>query len=276
MPKKLLTDSNNISSLKQSMRTDLRSPTVSQISRGSWIRQLRILSLLVLDIALLIAARWFAESCGTDWNPLWNTQDNHSFLITLVALQVSLTAASGLYKAGDARRNYLAIFKSLTIANILTLLIAFLYIPDALFSRSTFLLSWLLSIIFVCLGRVLIDVSARVIRHRGAIRHPVFAFCHPDDAESIASLLNQEDYYRFAGWGNIDQLKSGDPANILNQISQMGVSEVYVCSRSPIQNPMYLYWLMRNSGITLYFLSIGLEPLFRKSEFSTVGGVPCI
>jgi exopolysaccharide biosynthesis polyprenyl glycosylphosphotransferase len=39
---------------------------------------------------------------------------------------------------------------------------------------------------------------------------------------------------------------------------------------------MYLYWVLRNAGITLYFLSIGLEPLFRESEFSTVGGVPCI
>lgn len=257
-------------------KQDLRSPLTTRLSRGSSIRYLRVISLFLLDVLLLVAARWIAEIYGTPWSPFWNVQDNESLLILTVAIETGFLASRGLYKSGKRRRDYIGIIKSLSLANILILLIAFLYLPKGLFSRSTFLLSWILSIGFMCLGRAVADAAAKTIRHRGAIRHPVFAFCHLDDAEQVAALLEQEDYYRFAGWTDIELLEAEDLNIILGQLTQMGISEVYVCSRTAVRNPMYLYWVLRNAGITLYFLSIGLEPLFRESEFSTVGGVPCI
>lgn len=255
---------------------DLRSSRINKLSRGSSIRYLRVTYLFCLDIFLLTAARWLAELYGTDWSPQWNIQSNESLLPAIVALEVGLLASKGLYKSGSRRRDYLGITQALTIANILILLIAFLYLPQDLFSRSTFLLSWLLSIIFVCLGRFATNVMTKQIRHRGAIRHPVFAFCHPDDAKQVTSLLGLEDYYRIIGWSDIELLDAGNLDITLKELSQSGVSEVFVCSRTPIKNPMFLYWLLRNAGITLYILSIELEPLFRESDFSTVGGVPCI
>lgn len=255
---------------------DLRSPHHNQLSRGSFIRYFRIAFLLGLDIVLLIAARWLAERYGTDWSPQWNIRSNETLLPALVAIETGFLAARGLYKSGNRRRDYTGVIKALTLANILILLIAYLHLPEELISRSTFLLSWVLSILFVCLGRAVANITIHQLRQRGAIRHPVFAFCHPDDVEHVASLLKQEDYYQFAGWADISLLDTDDLNSSLGELAQTGIAEVYICSRTPIKNPMFLYWTLRNAGITLYFLSIGLEPLFRESEFSTVGGVPCI
>lgn len=257
-------------------RKDLRSPANTRLSRGSSIRYSRTFALVLLDSVLLILARRLAEIYGTVWNPLWNTQQNTSLIIFVVALELGLLAARGLYKAGNHRRDYIGIIKALTLGNFLILLTAFLYYPEQLISRSTFILSWLLSILFVCIGRAVTDYVIKQARCRGIVRHSVFAFCHPEDAEKIATLLEQEDYYQFAGWEDVSSIGDANLAATLSQISSMGISEVFVCPRSPIQNPMYLYWMLRNAGITLHFLPIGLDPLFRESEFSTIGGVPCI
>lgn len=257
-------------------RSDLRAPLVTQLSRGSLVRYARVLALIPLDCGLLVLARRLAEAYGTDWSPVWDIRENESLLILIVALEFGLLFSQNLYKAGNRRRDYWGIVKALTLANFLILLAAFLYQPEQLISRSTFILSWLLSILFVSTGRFVADIVIRRVRIRGAMQHPVFAFCHPDDAEKVGSLLDQEDYYRFAGWEDIRLLEGDSLASTLNQIGGMGISEVFICSRLPIQNPMFLYWMLRNAGITLYFLSIDLEPLFRESEFSTVGGVPCI
>lgn len=257
-------------------KADLRSPHTTRLSRGSLIRYARVVTLVLLDCMLLILARQLAEAYGTSWNPLWNVTDNTSLLIPLVTIEIGLLFARNLYKSGNRRRDYWGIAKALTLANFLILLTAFLYQPEQLISRSTFILSWIFSILFVCVGRFAADVVIQRVRHRGIIRHPVFVFCHPGDVEKVATLLNQEDYYRFAGWEDIGLLEGDSLAPALHQINSMGISEVFICSRSPIRNPMFLYWMLRNAGITLYFLSIGLEPLFRESEFSTVGGVPCI
>lgn len=259
----------------EARKQDLRSPGIARLSRGISTRYLRVLTLAALDTTLLIAARWMAEIYGTNWGQLWSIHENSSLIILILTIEVGLLATRGLYKAGSHRRDYFGIFKSLTLANFLLLLIAFLHYPEELVSRSTFLLSWLFSVTFVCAGRLFANHMVKFARTQGAIRYPVFAFCKPEDAEKVSFLLQQEDFYRFAGWADVELLKQGNLKPLLKQLDHLGVSGVYVCTQS-LQNPMLLYWTFRNAGITLYILSIGLEPLFREPEFSTVGGVPCI
>lgn len=255
---------------------DLRSPGIARLSRGISTRYLRVLTLVSLDITLLIAARWLAEVYGTNWSELWNIQENSSLIVLILTIEVGFLVTRGLYKAGSCRRDYIAIVKSLTLANILLLLVAFLHFPEELVSRSTFLLSWLLSIIFVCAGRFVLNSVLKVVRIRGGIRYPVFAFCHPEDAEKVSGLLGREDFCRLTGWADIELLQPAHMKTTLKQLDQLGISGVYVCPQTPLKNPMLLYWNLRNAGITLYILSLGLDPLFRESEFSTVAGVPCI
>lgn len=256
-------------------RQDLRSPRIVRLSRELPTEYLRMLTLVVLDVLLLVAARFIAEKYGTNWNKLWNVRENSSLIMLVLTIEIGLMATSQLYKSGRHRRDYFGIFKSLTLANILLLLIAFLHYPEELISRSTFLLSWLLSVAFVCAGRLAANSIIKFIRTHGGIQSPVFAFCKPDDAEKVASLLEREDSCKFAGWANVELLKQENLKIILKQLDQLDVSGLYVCGQA-IQDPMLLYWSLRNAGITLYVLAIGLEPMFRESEFSTVSGVPCV
>lgn len=257
-------------------RQDLRSPGIARLSRGISTRYLRVLTLIFLDVTLLIAARWLAEVYGTNWSELWNIQENSSLIVLILTIEIGFLSTRGLYKAGSYRRDYFGIIKSLTLANVLLLLIAFLHFPKELVSRSTFLLSWLLSVAFVCAGRFLLNSILKFIRIHGGIRYPVFAFCQPEDAEKVSGLLGQEDFCRLIGWADIELLQPEQMKTTLKQLDQLGVSGVYVCPQAPIKNPMLLYWNLRNAGITLYIVSLGLDPLFRESEFSTVAGVPCI
>jgi exopolysaccharide biosynthesis polyprenyl glycosylphosphotransferase len=234
-----------------------------------------MITLLVLDMLLLVAARWIAEAYGTNWSELWNVQENRSLIILILTLDIGLLIARGMYKSGSRRRDYFGIFKSLTLANILLLLIAYLHYPEELVSRSTFLLSWFLSVAFVCAGRWAINGIVRFVRTYGGIQSPVFAFCRPQDADKVAALLDREDSCKLAGWADIEQLKQENLQTTLEQLDRLGISGVYVCAEA-IQDPMLLYWNLRNAGMTLYILPIGLEPLFRESEFSIVSGVPCL
>lgn len=256
---------------------DLRSSGGTRLSRGSFIRCARIIIFILLDSILLFLARAVAETYGTSWNKLWDTRENFSVLVLVLSVQLGFLFAKDLYKSGWRRRHYTGIVTALTLANILLLLIAFLYFPQQLISRSTFLLSWGFSVAFVCAGRFAADTIVKRVRQKGVVRHPVFVFCHPDDAEKAASLLGGAEYYQFGGWADVTLLEGENLEATLHQINQMGISEVFVCSRSPLANPMFLYWILRNAGITLYILSleVGLNPLLRDSEFTTFAGVPC-
>ena len=257
-------------------RHDLRAATVLRLSRNHIIGSVGVLILIVLDSVLLVLARWLAETYGASWNSLWNAPENISLLALLVTIEVGLIATKGLYERGENRRNYLKIFKILTFANILFLLITFLDRPENLVSRSTFLLSWLLSVSFVCTGRCVANFTTRLIRSRGLIQYPVFAFCNQEDAEIVASLLRQEKSYIFKGWADLELLKEKQFETTFNRIINLGISRVFVYTPTSVENPMFLYWKLRNEGITLSFLSSGLKPLFRKFDFSNVNGVPCI
>ncbi len=255
---------------------DLRATANIKPSREHFIGYLRILILILLDSTLLALARWLAETYGAYWNPLWNAKENISLLALLVTIEVGLIAAKGLYGSGEHRRDYLNIVKILTFANILFLLIAFLYHPQNLISRSTFLLSWLLSVSFVCVGRYVIDFATKLIRSRGLMRERVLTFCSQEDAETVASLLKQEKSYIFSGWADLELLEEKQLETVINRIINLGISRVFVYTRTFVENPMFLYWKLRNEGITLSFLSGGLKPLFRQYIFSSISGVPCI
>lgn len=266
----------NSAALLNLNRHDLRAATIIKPNRFHLIGYLRILTLVLLDSTLLASARWLAETYGAYGHPLWNAKENISLLALLVTIEVGLIAAKGLYERGENRRDYLKICQILTFANVLFLLIAFLYHPENLVSRSTFLLSWLLSVSFVCTGRYVVNFTTELVHSRGLIQDRVFAFCSQEDAEIVASFLRQEKSYIFEGWADLELLKEKQFETTLNRIINLGISRVFVYTPTSVENPMFLYWKLRNEGITLSFLSSGLKPLFRKFDFSNVNGVPCI
>ncbi len=255
---------------------DLRATTNIRSSREHFIGYLRIFILIVLDSTLLASARWLAETYGEYWNLLWNARENISLLAPLIIIELGLIAARGLYGSGEHRRDYLNIVQTLTFANILFLLLAFLYHPQNLISRSTFLISWLLSISFVCLGRCVADFVANSIYNQRLIQNRVFIFCSQEDIETVTSLVKQENSNIFSGWAGLELLKEKHFDTALNRMIDLEISRVVVYTQTCVENPMFLYWKLRNQGITLSFLAFGQKQFFRKYKFSNISGVPCI
>lgn len=265
----------DISSLTTKFRgQDLRSPVFAKLSRGVAFKWLRMLVLLVLDFSFLALARLLSESLGTPVDSPWSTQVNWLSMLVIIAVEMACLAARRLYRAGDWRCDYVGVFKAISLGNILIMLIAYLYHPGLFISRSTFLLSWCFSVVFVSAGRFLTASVLEKVRQHGAIQYPVFVFCDPQDADKATALLKNESHYRVVGWSDIATLEGEQRENTIERVCSMDVSEVCVCPRKTIQDPMFLFWSLRNAGITLHFLPIALEPLFRSGDFSAVGGVP--
>lgn len=253
---------------------DLRSPGFTKLSRGVPFGWLRVIVLLVLDCGLLGLARTIAEAVGTPVDSVWSTQINWLSLLVIVAVEVGCLAARRLYKAGEWRCDYVGVAKAISLGNGLIMLIAFLYRPGLFVSRSTFLLCWFLSILFVSAGRFAAAVVLERVRQHGAIQYPVFVFSDPQDADKATALLKSESHYRLMGWADIASLDGEQRERTIERVCAMQVSEVCICPRQPIQDPMFLFWSLRNAGVTLHFLPIAIEPLFRRSGFSVIGGVP--
>lgn len=267
------------SSLSESSKPDLRSPAFTRLRKGVGMGWLRVLTLVLMDSVALSLAWQIAEMYGTQLESPWSLQSNPFSLLIILAVGLGLFATRGLYKAGDSRRNYLGLVKALTLSQTLLLLTAFLYQPGYFISRSTFILSWLLSILFVCLGRLTVDVAIERFRKQGTGCHPIYLICHPEDAEKATYLLEQENRYTLLGWLDVCSLDTGNWEDTLEKIRLSGVSEVFLCSWSAVKNKMFLHWSLRNAGITLHILPISLgtmKPLFRKTEFWMIGGLPSI
>jgi FlaA1/EpsC-like NDP-sugar epimerase len=172
------------------LKPDLRSSHGATIQRGIRIRFLRVIILIVMDAVSLTMAWKLAALFGTPLESPWT--DRLSFLSLNVTIQVGILFTSGLYKAGVNRRNYAQIFKAISLADLLLLVIAFLYEPQKYVSRSTFLLAWLFSIVFVCFSRAIFDVLTNVLRKQGVVRHAVFLITDPDEEVSQVKQIEQE------------------------------------------------------------------------------------
>jgi exopolysaccharide biosynthesis polyprenyl glycosylphosphotransferase len=57
------------------------------------------------------------------------------------------------------------------------------------------------------------------------------------------------------------------------KLRHMGVTEAFV-SWDAIKNRLFLCWHFQTAGITLHVLPIGIEPLFKGSNFWMIGGCP--
>ena len=265
-------------SLSLKSKLDLRAPVITQLSRstgGNW-RRLTILCLL--DATVLLLAWQIAVTYGDSQDSSWNTQYNPLSLWPILATQIGLIAAEGLYNSGKKRRDYFRLIKVLTFSHVLLLLIAFFYQPGNFVSRQTFILSWLLSISLTCGARFAVDTAIKHLRKQGAVRGSTFLICRPEDRESAVKLLGQENCYNLLGWADVNSLA----ANVhsldatLENIYHLGVAEVFVCSWQSIKNRMFLYWKLRTAGITLHILPIELETLDQHLELQMVGRLPAL
>lgn len=254
------------------IKADLRSPVFRGLRRGVAVGWIRVI-ILVLGDALSVLLAWkLAVSLGTRMESPWT--DSTSFLPIILAVEIAIIASQGLYDAGSRRRDYFGMVKAISLAEVVLLLIAFLYKPSRYISRSTFLLVWLLSIVFTCIFRLGMDIFTQNIRKRGAACYPIYLICDNDERNQCIQLIERDQCYSIRGISDPSALDKSNREEIFDQLRSLGIVEVFVTWRS-IQNRLYLCWRFQTTGITLRILPTQPDFFFPKSELKMTGGVPC-
>lgn len=260
---------------------DLRAPVSAKLRRDTSKAWLRNFTLIVADSILLSMAWLIAGTYPTGLDSFQEILTNPISLAVVLTIEIGLLAIKGLYATGQKRSDYLSLIKTITFAHILLLLIAVLWSPNPSSltdSRPTYILSWLLSMLLICAGRFGIDLLLKQLRKHGAILHNIVLICPPEDAQKAYSFLEKQNCYK--------EIKVVDPSSLtleksnvkilIEAIHYLGVSEVLVCSWTSIKERMFLYWSLRNAGISLRILSLDLEVFYRRSEILMLGGLPTI
>ncbi|WP_017651397.1 sugar transferase [Fortiea contorta] len=254
-------------------KPDLRSAKDTRVQKGLAIKVLRVVTLVLLDIISLKFAWELAVSLGTPLESKWT--ENLSFQILTLIVVIGMLSAQGLYDAGVERRNYFRLIKVVSLSECLLLLIAFLYEPNRYISRSTFILFWLFSIIFISLDRWIFDVATNLVRKRGSVRHPVFLITDLEDQENSVRLIEKENCYTLMGVAEASSLDRDNREATLESLRKQGIVEVFI-SWNAIKNRLYISWHFMNAGITIWILPTDKEVLPSNSVLSKVGEVACL
>lgn len=264
------------SSLFIKPKLDIRAPILTRLRKGIGLGYLRAGVLVLLDFLLLSVAWQLAEAYGTPLKSPWSIERNPFSLLLILATIIGLLAVQGFYQSREKRHDYLGLIKTLSFSHLLLVFIAFLYQPGSFVSRSTFILAWLLSVALVSVGRLSLNTVIGHLRKRGAACYPVFLIGCPEDTNKAITLLQKEKCYKILGVADTTKTDQAVWEQTLNNICRLGATEVFICSWEKIQNRVFLYWSLRNSGITLHILPINLETLYRESKLRIVGGLPSI
>ncbi|MEH2068459.1 MAG: sugar transferase [Nostoc sp.] len=254
---------------------DLRASAYVRVRKGSW--WLRLTTLFLVDCTLLSLAWVLAGYQSSYINFTWHTLSDYLPILISIGIQIGSLAIEGIYREGQKRYDYLNIIKSLTFAHGLILLICFLYQPFVDITRSRLiLLSWLFSTLFICTGRYAVNIVLEYLRkQKKIVRSSVFIICDPQDHEQIASFVKKEKHYIVSGTANANSLDRYQRQQTLNQLNQLGVTEVFI-SWDALKNRMFLCWLFQASGIQVHIIPMELKPIYRNVEFNKVGGMPCL
>ncbi|MBF2005412.1 MAG: sugar transferase [Chlorogloeopsis fritschii C42_A2020_084] len=256
-----------------SLKPDLRSAQGTRVQKGIIIRFFRVISLVLLDITCLVLAWNLAIFYGEDLDDPWAKKE--SLLVLTIVLQIGIIAVKGLYKGGINRRNYSSLFKAISTSQIFLLLIAFLYESNYYISRSSFIIFWFLSVIFLCGQRYIFDVVTKHLRRKGVMRHSVFLITDSAEKENHIKIIEQENCYTVQGIADSSCLDLRNRDKTFEYLRRQGIVEAFV-SWNAIKNRLYLCWHFYTAGITLRILPTKSEHCHPKSTLLVIGGVPCM
>ncbi|MCJ8280146.1 MAG: sugar transferase, partial [Rivularia sp. ALOHA_DT_140] len=257
----------------ETYKLDLRSARGTRLQRGLFIRLLRVATLVSFDIAALSLAWNVALISGTYLDSPWTK--NEYFLLLILLIGIGAIANKGLYNSGYHRRNYLNLINAVSFSNIFLLIIAFLYEPENYISRSSFILFWLLSSGFVCSGRFIFDLSTKILRHQGVIRHSAFLITEKAEQDRYSKILKQQDFYKLEGIADASCLDLNNREETFRYLRQQGIEEAFV-SWSSIKNRLYVCWNFQTAGVILRILPSFSEVIHPKSQMTIIGKLPCM
>jgi exopolysaccharide biosynthesis polyprenyl glycosylphosphotransferase len=252
---------------------DLREPIFAKLRKGSW--WFRIITLVSLDYTLLLFARLLTEYHVYHENFTWFSQSNSLSMLGAIVIQIAALAIQGNYQKGKNRYDYFNIIKTLAFANSLILVLGFLSNPNVEIIRSMLIVYCLLSIGFVCAGRLALNITIEYLRKQKILGcSPVFIICESEDYERFTGFIRKEERYIVCGTANVRALDRYRRQETLAKLNDLGVTEVFV-SWDAIKNRIFLRWMFQSSGITLHILPLELKPIQKNVEFNQIGGMTC-
>ena len=236
---------------------------------------LRSSAILLLDTLMLFASWTIADRFGTP------TPGMHiaNTMAPILAINIGTLAASGFYGTDDKLHRFAKLFKSLTIAQVVILIVAFFYQPGLLWvSRSVFSLAWVLNFVLIGSARYLFDLARVVIRkHYPIFQKPIVLLGDKVDIERVRKLLKRSQKFRVDStidlsiWDMQSQLEE-----IIDRIRSRKVSEVFICSQQLINNQIIFYWNLKAAGIDLRMVPTELQLPQRSAETKMIGEISTI
>lgn len=231
---------------------DLRSSVSYQFRQGSFIGSLRILILLVLDFLMLFLSWQMAQASGTALSVSLHVDERVISFTPTALLTIGVFAVVGLYQEGDCWRDFTKLSATFMLVVSVIALTTVISEPAAARSLIPFAEFALLSVVLTVSSRLLVNSAIQTARHVGVIRHPIFIFCHSDQAKRVVPVLGRKHHYMVAGWNEVQQLNDQHRAATIQRMRRLGVSEVFLCTELPARELMMIYWDLRNAGITFH------------------------
>jgi exopolysaccharide biosynthesis polyprenyl glycosylphosphotransferase len=195
---------------------------------------------------------------------------NFSFLLLSLGVQVAILAATGVYRAGIYRRDYVNIIKTISLSSILLLFITYIYDPSTYIARSTYLLYWFASVACICTVRKIFDFSTNFLRQKGLMCHSIFIIADAQQKEQLMNTIEKDNSYKVQGFADSSCLDWANREDTFASLRNLNVEEVFI-SWDSIKNRSFLCWHFYNAGMTVHILPTEGKLPFSKSRFSLIG-----
>ena len=261
-------------------RLDIRAPIITTLSRGTGMSWLRVGIVVLLDSLMITGAWILADRLGNTtetFNLLGRSNSQPAFLLPILGITLGIAASSGIYGTDDKRRNYLNLLKSLTMAQVVLLMLGYLYEPEAVIARSTFLLSWVFTMTFVLAERLLLQLAIVSLRQKGLIRERIGLVGTPKDIYRTQKFLEKARQFSIRDRQEIFTRNiQHDWSAMIQRLNKRHINEVFVCSSLTVTDQLFLYWQLKGSGIHMRILPVGLELPIQWSEIKMLNGLPTI
>lgn len=251
---------------------DLRAPLFNQLGKRIGRRWRRLITLLLCDIFALLISWQVTAGYDETFHLLNDKPYNLLAIASIVAFQISVLASKELYQAGNKRRNYVTIAKTLTFSHLLILLVVFYFQPSTIISKQSFIISWFSAIALVCIGRYGIDFTIKYFRQQGLLLYPIYLISYPKNKIQVLKLLEKEQRYYLVGWADANTIDEQD--DLLKDIYTSGITDLFICSWKSINSQPLLYHKLKNAGINLHVLPNTLESIDRSVELEFLGKTP--
>lgn len=263
----------------KSLTTDIRSPNTFRINTWETLYCLRLIVFVLLDVAAITLAWKIAVKLGTpvySFYLLEQSQRQFGWLWLIVAIDLGILFASGLYGLDRKSRYLRSLIKPITLAHITLLLIAFLLGPGVWVSRSVFVSAWFLTLVFIGTERFILGKLLDVVRKKFAhLRRKVLLVGIEEDTIQARKLLENTQVFKVTN--TIDLSQYSDPQSLAEAINRwQTVDEVFICSWEKIVDSTSLFWQLQSTGINWRILPIRFSIPNQWSEIGMISEVPTI